>query len=87
MAPLPLPGTTLVFPAGPVGGVSTCAYQIEGALNIGGRGPSVWDSFCRMPGRVIEKRFGLVGVEPGTLRRVPKASFAFMRGVFGANAL
>lgn len=35
----------------------------------------------------FEKRFGLVRVEPQTLRRVPKASFAFLRDVFGANAL
>ena len=35
----------------------------------------------------FEKRFGLVRVEPETLRRVPKASFPFVRGVFGANDL
>jgi beta-glucosidase len=52
------------------------------------RGWFVWtllDGFEWIDG--FEKRFGLVRVEPETLRRVPKASFAFRRDVFGTNAL
>ncbi len=33
-------------------GAATAAYQVEGAVREGGRGPSIWDDFCRLPGRV-----------------------------------
>ncbi len=35
-----------------VWGVSTSSYQIEGAVHEDGRGPSIWDSYCRQPGRI-----------------------------------
>jgi beta-glucosidase len=34
-------------------GVSTAAYQIEGAVMDGRRGPSSWDAFVRQPDRVL----------------------------------
>ncbi len=40
------------FPAGFVWGAATASYQIEGAVAEDGRGPSVWDTFCRTEGRV-----------------------------------
>ncbi len=40
------------FPTGFVWGVSTSAYQIEGAAAEDGRGPSIWDTFSRIPGKV-----------------------------------
>jgi len=35
-----------------VWGASTSSYQIEGAVNEGGRRASIWDVFCRTPGKV-----------------------------------
>jgi len=33
-------------------GTATASYQIEGAVHDGGRGPSIWDTFCAEPGRI-----------------------------------
>jgi beta-glucosidase len=38
------------FPTDFVWGVATAAYQIEGAASVGGRGPSIWDTFSHTPG-------------------------------------
>jgi len=35
-----------------VWGVATSSYQIEGAASEGGRGKSIWDTFCKVPGKV-----------------------------------
>jgi len=40
------------FPDGFIWGAATAAYQIEGAVRDDGRGPSIWDTFSRTPGRV-----------------------------------
>ncbi|MEV5705478.1 GH1 family beta-glucosidase [Actinoallomurus sp. NPDC052274] len=41
-----------MFPTDFQWGVATAAFQIEGATEEDGRGPSTWDTFCREPGRV-----------------------------------
>lgn len=40
------------FPAGFVWGAATASYQVEGAWNEDGKGPSIWDTFSRAPGNV-----------------------------------
>jgi beta-glucosidase len=47
-------GTTgpLPFPEGFSWGAATAAYQIEGAPDADGKGPSVWDTFSHTPGKV-----------------------------------
>jgi beta-glucosidase len=39
-------------------GVSTSSYQIEGAAREDGRGPSIWDTFSRIPGAVANSDNG-----------------------------
>ncbi len=41
-----------LFPADFAWGASTSSYQIEGAVEEDGRGPSIWDVFSHTPGRV-----------------------------------
>ncbi|MEV4416110.1 GH1 family beta-glucosidase [Catellatospora sp. NPDC049609] len=53
----------LAFPAGFRWGAATAAYQIEGAATEDGRGPSIWDTFARRPGRVHEGHTGDVACD------------------------
>jgi beta-glucosidase len=53
----------LRFPAGFHWGVATSAYQIEGAVAEGGRGVSVWDTFCQRPGAVRHGDTGEVATD------------------------
>ncbi len=41
------------LPPGFVWGAATAAFQIEGAAAEDGRTPSIWDTFCRVPGAVV----------------------------------
>ncbi len=43
---------TMSFPTDFTWGVAAAAYQIEGAWNSGGKGPSVWDMFVHQPGKI-----------------------------------
>ena len=44
-------------------GVATSSYQIEGAIAEDGRTPSIWDTFCRVPGAVHEADNGDVACD------------------------
>jgi beta-glucosidase len=41
-----------IFPPEFLWGSATAAYQIEGAWNEDGRGPSIWDTYSHTPGKV-----------------------------------
>ncbi|MBO0343668.1 beta-glucosidase [Roseibium sp. CAU 1637] len=51
------------FPDDFLFGVATAAYQIEGAAREDGRGPSIWDAFSKMPGRVYQQHSGDVACD------------------------
>lgn len=51
------------FPPGFVWGAATAAYQIEGAWDEDGKGPGVWDAFCRIPGTIEDGSSGEVACD------------------------
>jgi beta-glucosidase len=54
---------SLSFPTGFVWGAATAAYQIEGAVAEDGRLPSIWDTFCSVPGNVVNGDTGDVACD------------------------
>ncbi len=51
------------FPAGFLWGTATAAYQIEGAVDVDGRGPSIWDTFSHTPGKTFAGHTGDVACD------------------------
>jgi beta-glucosidase len=51
------------FPRDFVWGAATSAYQIEGAWDSDGKGPSIWDVFCRKAGAVVNGDTGEIACD------------------------
>lgn len=51
------------FPEGFAWGTATASYQIEGAVAEDGRGPSIWDTFARTPGKTANGDTGDVACD------------------------
>jgi hypothetical protein len=48
------------FPDNFVWGAASAVYQIEGASNENGKGPSIWDGFCSLPSVIRNRESGEV---------------------------
>lgn len=44
-------------------GFATASYQIEGAVAEDGRGPSIWDTFSSIPGKIADGSSGAVACD------------------------
>ena len=51
------------FPKEFIWGASTSSYQIEGAYNIDGKGPSIWDAFSAIPGKTNNGETGQISID------------------------
>ena len=54
---------THAFPSGFLWGTATASYQIEGGVDEGGRGESIWDRFAHTPGRILNGDTGDVAAD------------------------
>ncbi|PSR98148.1 Beta-glucosidase [Actinidia chinensis var. chinensis] len=59
----PSPLSRTHFPPQFIFGSATSAYQVEGAWNEGGRGPSIWDSFSHAEGKICDGSNGDIAVD------------------------
>lgn len=51
------------FPEAFLWGCSNSSYQTEGSVRSGGRGESIWDTFCRVPGAIADGLSGEVACD------------------------
>lgn len=59
----PLDALMARFPANFLWGVASSAFQIEGAASADGKGPSIWDEFCRRPGATVDGADGQIACD------------------------
>ncbi|QIA25774.1 beta-glucosidase [Mesorhizobium sp. AA22] len=77
------PAAARTFPDGFYWGTATSSYQIEGAWNEDGKGPSIWDTFAHTPGKIKNNDTGDVANDH--YHRY-KEDVALMKNDIGANA-
>ena len=63
MTQAPALSTIATFPPKFVWGVATSAFQIEGASDADGKGPSIWDDFCKQPGAIADASDGVLACD------------------------
>lgn len=51
------------FPDQFIWGAGTSSYQVEGASRAGGKGPSIWDTFCERPGVISDGQSGEIACD------------------------
>lgn len=54
---------TISFPDNFVWGAATASYQVEGAIHEDGRTDSIWDTYCSVPGNIIDGSSGEVACD------------------------
>jgi beta-glucosidase len=77
------PSTGREFPKGFYWGTATSSYQIEGAWNEDGKGPSIWDTYAHTPGKI---RNGDTGDVANDHYHRYKEDVALMKRDLGATA-
>ena len=53
----------ITFPKDFIWGCAASAYQVEGAWNEAGKGPSIWDTFVHTPGKIANGETGDITVD------------------------
>lgn len=53
----------MAFDTNFVWGTATSSYQIEGAATADGKGPSIWDALCGVPGAIADASSGAVACD------------------------
>ena len=51
------------FPKDFIWGAATAAYQIEEGYNEDGKGESIWDRFCKTPGKILNNETGNIACD------------------------